>query len=601
MDKNDPTHESRRLRRLPKMSFSTKDLSKRMKKVEGATVRHAHRFVLKRWSSFREARRLIAFWVLLVGILVGAAGIQFWWYQKSYTAEAHDIGGTYAEAALGPIETLNPIFASSSAEEAASKLLFSRLLTYDATGEIGFDLADSMKISDDGTEYRISIRPDAQWSDGVYVRARDVVYTVNLIKNPATRSTLTGWDGVRVSAVDDVTVAFKLPAPYAAFPHAIQALPIIPEHILRDVEPSRVRENTFSTKPIGSGPFTLRLLQSVDVANGRKIIHLARNQGYHKGEPRLSRIQIHAHPDTESIRRALTTSEVNAANDLSVIDARDATSKRYSLNTVPIKSGVYALFNTSTEILKDAQVRRALQVGTDTKAIRSSIDETVPALHLPFIDGQVAGDIPAAPVYDTEQAGKMLTEAGWVLVDGVRKKDGAPLELSVVTMRNADFERALKTLSGQWQELGVSVKTEVVDPRDVTQNVTQGILQPRRYDVLIYQLAIGGDPDVFAYWHSSGAQSGYNFSKYSNPISDDALASARTSLQPALRDAKYVTFAKQWLRDAPAIGLYQSTIQYVHSSHVYVDASSMKLNMPTDRYNSVRYWATGERRVFTTP
>lgn len=583
------------------MSFNAKDLSKRMKKVEGATVRHAHRFVLKRWDNFREARRLISVWVLLIGVLIGAAGVQFWWYQKSYTADAHGVDGTYAEALLGPVETLNPIFASSSAEEAASKLLFGRLLTYDATGKIGFDLANSMKVSDDGTEYTIGIRPDAKWSDGVYVRARDVVYTVNLIKNPATRSTLAGWDGVAISAVDDATVKFKLPAAYAAFPHAVQALPVLPEHILRDVEPSRVRENGFSVKPVGSGPFTLRLLQSVDTTNGRKIVHLARNQDYYGGASRLSRIQLHAYPDTEAIQRALATSEVNAANDLSVMAAKDAAKKRYSVSMVPVKSGVYALFNTSTELLKDPQVRKALQMGTDTAAVRNSISEGIPALHLPFINGQVSGDVPAAPVYDTQEAAKILTNAGWQLVDGVRKKGDVTLELSVVTMRNPDFERALKTLSEQWQELGVSVKTEVVDPKDVSQNVTQNILQPRRYDVLIYQLAIGGDPDVFAYWHSSGAENGYNFSKYTNAISDDALASARTSTQTALRDAKYTTFARQWLKDVPAVGLYQSTVQYVHSHHVYVDASSMILNLPTDRYNSVLYWSTGERRVFTTP
>ncbi len=573
-----------------------------MKKVEGATVRHARRFVLKRWGNFREARRHIAVWVLLVGILVGAAGVQFWWYQKSYTVDAHTTDGTYAEAVLGPVETLNPIFAESSAEEAASKLLFARLLTYDATGEIGFDLASNMKVSEDGKEYVLRIRPDAQWSDGVYVRARDVVYTVNLIKNPTTRSSILGWDGVLVSSVDDLTVKFTLPSAYAAFPHAIQALPILPEHLLRDIEPSRMRENTFSTRPVGSGPFTLRLLQSIDDTNGRRIVHLARSQNYHGGSARLSRVQLHTYKDTESIQRALALSEINAANDLSVMTAKDVTSKRYSLSTVPIKSGVYSLFNTSSEMLKDADIRRALQAGTDTTAVRESIADGIPPLHLPFVNNQVGAEMPEPPVYSKQTAEKILDDAGWARgSDGVRVKDGVRLELSVVTMKNPDFEQALKIVSKQWQDLGIAVKTEIVDPTDVTQNVSQNILQPRQYDVLIYQLSIGADPDVYAYWHSSGAEEGYNFSKYNNAISDDALVSARTSTSPALRDAKYVTFAKQWLKDAPAIGLYQATMQYVHSSHVHVDAPSMSLNTPIGRYNSILYWSVGERRVFATP
>lgn len=86
-----------------------------MKKVEGATVKHARRFVFKRWDNFREARRRIALWVLAIGIVIGATGLQFWWYQDQYRTTAYAEDGTYAEAVLGPVDTLNPIFAKSSA------------------------------------------------------------------------------------------------------------------------------------------------------------------------------------------------------------------------------------------------------------------------------------------------------------------------------------------------------------------------------------------------------------------------------------------------------------------------------------------------------
>lgn len=597
----DISKEARRMRRLPKMSFNSKDLSRRMKRVEGVSARHARRFVLKRLDNFKIVRRQIAFWVLLVGVLIGAAGLQFWWYQRSYTTNAHTTDGTYAEALLGPVDTLNPLFAQSSAEEAASKLLFARLLGYDQTGAISFDLAESMKVSDDGKEYILSIRPDAQWSDGIYIRARDVVYTVNLIKNPATRSTLIGWDGVLVAAVNETTVKFTLPSAYAAFPHALQALPIIPEHILRDVEPASLRENGFSAKPVGSGPFELRLLQVVDAAEERKVVHLGRNAQYHLGSPRLSRVQLHVYKDAEAIKRALATSEVNAVNDLTVLQAKEAASKRHTLAMIPVNSGVYALFNTSSPVLSDTAVRKALQVGTDTSAVRESIASGLPSLHLPFVDGQVAGEMPSAPAYSKKEAEKLLADAGWVMDGTIRKKNGVALEISAVTMKNSDHEQALKTLAAQWKDLGVAVKTEVVDPKDVTQNVTQNILQPRRYDVLIYQLSIGGDPDVYAYWHSSGADDGYNFSKYKSGVSDDALISARTSMNAELRKVKYATFAKQWIKDVPAIGLYQGTVQYVHSPSVHIDAAAMKLNTPSDRYDSVRYWYIGEHRVYTTP
>ena len=594
-------NEPGKWRRIPKMSFSSKELSRRMKRVEGASIKHARRFVFKRLDNFREVRRRIALWVLAIGIIIGATGLQYMWYQNNYRTTANATSGTYAEAVLGPVDTLNPIFAKSSAEETAGELLFSRLVTYDKSGNLNYDLADSMTVSPDGKTYTFTIRPDARWDDDLYVRARDVVYTVNLLKNPATRSTITGWDNVVAKEVDNLTVAFELPAVYAAFPHALRFLPILPEHVLRDVEPAALREDAFSSKPIGSGAFTLRLLQEVDAANGRKIIHLAKSESYFKGTPKLDRVQLHVYKDIDSVKRALATSEVNASTDLTVTDSNAVSTERYTVEHRPVNSGVYALMNTVSPVLQDKKVRQALQAGTNTQEVRNELSSDLPELYLPFIDSQVYGNNPAKPVYDVNKANQLLTEAGWVIQGNVRMKDGQPLTLSVVTTKNNDFETALEILAKQWRTLGVTVTTNIVDPNDPSQDVVQDVLQPRQYDVLLYQLTIGGDPDVYAYWHSSQATSGLNFSNYKSSISDDALASARSRVEPDLRNAKYITFANQWLADAPAIGLYQATMQYIHTKSVHALPKDFMLVSSADRYSDVRFWSVGDRMVFDTP
>jgi len=572
-----------------------------MKRVEGASIKHARRFVFKRLDNFREVRRRIALWVLAIGIIIGATGLQYMWYQNNYRTTANATNGTYAEAVLGPVDTLNPIFAKSSAEETAGELLFSRLVTYDKSGNLNYDLADSMAVSPDGKTYTFTIRPDARWDDDLYVRARDVVYTVNLLKNPATRSTITGWDNIVAKEIDNLTVAFELPAVYAAFPHALRFLPILPEHALRDIEPSALREDAFSSKPIGSGAFKLRLLQEVDAANGRKIIHLAKSESYFKGTPKLDRVQLHVYKDIDSVKRALATSEVNAATDLTVTDSNAVSTERYAVEHRPVNSGVYALMNTASPVLQDKKVRQALQAGTNTQEVRNKLSPDLPELYLPFIDSQVYGNNPAKPVYDINKANQLLTEAGWAMQGSVRMKDGQPLTLSVVTTKNNDFESALEILAKQWRALGVTVTTNIVDPSDPSQNVVQDILQPRQYDVLLYQLTIGGDPDVYAYWHSSQATSGLNFSNYKSTVSDDALASARSRVEPDLRNAKYITFANQWLADAPAIGLYQATMQYVHTKSVHALPKDFMLVSAADRYSGVRFWSVGDRMVYDTP
>lgn len=587
---------------MPKMSLSSKDLSRRMKKVEGATVKHARRFVFKRWSNFKEARRHIALWVLTIGLLIGASGLQLYWYQQGHRTVAAANDGTYAEAVLGPVDTLNPIFARTSAEESASNLIFSRLLSYDQSGKLNYDLAESVTLSDNQRVYTVTLRDDARWHDGLFVGARDVVFTVNLLKNQSTRASLTGWSDIRVEAVDDRTVSFTLPAVYAAFPHALNFLPILPEHVLRDIEPGSIRENRFSTNPVGSGPFSLRFIQDFDEGEDRKIIYLARNENYHKGAPKLERFQIHVYENSEAIVRALNTSEVNAATDIPVSLLGDIRSSRYTIEQNAINNGVYALFNTGEGPLSDRAIRRALQAGTDTEAVRAAVGQNIPALNVPFMRDLVSGKLPAGPTYNPDRAKELLADAGWELREGVRvNEDGDELRISVVTTLNPDFEKVLTVLQQQWRELGVTVTTSVVDPRDPSQNFVQNVLRARDFDVLLYQLSIGGDPDVYAYWHSSQAGDGLNLSDYANSDADDALASAREVVAKNLRDAKYVTFARQWLSDAPAIGLYQATSQYVYGGSVQAGAKDRTFIVPSDRYTDVRYWTVGERFIQRTP
>src|SRR5690606_34234585 len=120
--------------------------------------------------------------------------------------------------------------------------------------------------------------------------------------------------------------------------------------------------------------------------------------------------------------------------------------------------------------------------------------------------------------------------------------------------------------------------------------------------VLIYELLIGADPDVYAYWHSSQIGStGYNFSNYSDPIADAALVSARSRLEPDLRNSKYKAFAQQWLEDVPAIGLYQPVVVYAANQYVRSVAEDMPFVTPAEHYANVLEWSVRERTVNKTP
>jgi peptide/nickel transport system substrate-binding protein len=588
--------------RLPKLSFDKRVLRGRLKKAEGVTVRHAHKFIIKRWSNVREVQWHVISWVIVVGLLIAATGLQLMWYQNSYRTSASSRDGTYAEAVLGPLETLNPLFASSSAERSASRLMFSSILQYDKTGHLNNDLATGIAISSDYKTYTVSLRKNVKWHDGEPLTAKDIAFTIDLIKNPNARTSYTGWDGIEVKVINDSTIQFKLQLAYAAFEH-ILVFPIVPKHILDDVPAIAIRENAFSKEPVGTGPFRLRLVQNVDNGTTRKIVRMARNDNYYAGTPNLARFQLHVYDDTDAIIRALSLSEVNAAADLLPDDLSRVDENNYESLFKSIQSGMYAILNTKSSILSDVSVRKALQLTTNTVAIRDRLPQGALPLDLPFTDGQITGKVPKPVVYNPDEAKKILTKAGWKQNEtGTWLKNKKELQLSVVTTKNDEFERTLETLAGQWRAFGIIVDTQVIDLNDIATNAVQTILRPRNFDVLIYQLNIGADPDVYAYWHSSQAsEQGYNFSNYSSVISDDALSSARVRADGTLRNAKYITFANQWLRDVPAIGLYQSTTQYIHSRNSVAMEDLDVLVSPTDRYADVINWSVGSQTVYKTP
>jgi len=589
--------------RLPTSgNINKKSLKRRIRKAEGVTVRHAHKFVIRRWDSVREVQRSVILWVLAFSLLIAATGLQLMWNQQSYTTAAPAMNGTYAEAALGPVETLDPLYAKSSAEIAASRLMFSSIMSYDTTGHINYDLASNVKIDDTKTVYTINLRKDVKWQDGVSLTAKDVNYTVELMKNPAARTNETGWSNINTKVLNDYTIEFILGSPFAPFEQAL-TFPIVPEHILGKVSPNNIRESGFSKNPVGSGSFKFSFMQDVDANSGRKVIYMARNDDYYQGQASLARFQLHSYNNESDMIDALSKNEVTAAAGMPFTDINQIDGKHYKTIVKPIQSGMYAIMNTHSSLLSDIKVREALRYATNTAAIRKTLPDGTPPLWLPITANLLGGGLPAQPQFNLNSAKQLLDSDGWKLNSkNIREKDGKELRISAVTLKNNDYEHVMDILIDQWRSLGVAVNTKIIDLSDPTSGDVQSVLQPRNYDVLLYELNIGGDPDVYAYWHSSQTNSqGLNFANYSNNISDLALSSARDTLDPTIRDAKYLVFVKQWLSDVPAIGLYQSTFQYVISLKAHAFDPSNVLVAPSDRYADVVHWSVGSRNIFKTP
>lgn len=251
----------------------------------------------------RDVGRHTAGWLFLVGLLIVLATVQAAWFAGVYMTSAPDEGGTYAEGIVGQLDTMNPLFASSSAEVSASKLLFSGLLSYDRDNQLQPDAAAWWTVSEDGKTYTVQLRNDIYWHDGVKLTVDDVVYTVQLIQNPVVKAVQYGTlAGVKVEKVSDEQLRFVLPTVYAPFAQAL-TFGILPQHVLKDVKPADLRESQFGRKPIGSGPFQFSQLQVIDPNRHRLVVHMQANSGYYKDDVRLNRFQLHTYEDRDTQAR----------------------------------------------------------------------------------------------------------------------------------------------------------------------------------------------------------------------------------------------------------------------------------------------------------
>ena len=585
-----------------KLRLGYKRLALRVKHAEGATQRHASRFILRRIENVRLVMTEIMIWLAAIALLIAGLGIQYSWNSQGSKKDGAKSGGVYVEGVIGNISTLNPLLAASEPEQAVSRLLFSSLYNYDVTGALHTDLAESMTVKDDKV-YTIKLR-NAVWHDGKKLTAEDVVYTINLIKNPQVRSPLrVNWLDISARAIDDSTVEFMLPAVYAGFSHAL-TFPVIPKHILQSVSPSSMREADFSSNPVGSGPFAVKRVQTSESTSSTDVVRMEPNTKYYGAVSTLSRLELRAYGNESLLVKAVNSGEVSAASGLSLSAADNIKSKQYSTKHWLLNKGVYLLMNNRSQTLQDARVRRALRYATDTSSIRATVGDNVARLDTPILQSQIAQKLPAAPDYSLDKAKALLKEAGWTYNQGQWKgKDGRPLAVAVTTSSGRDeYKKIVDVLKQQWSKLGVDVQLREIDTSSTTTSFVQSVLQPRDYDALLYELELGADPDVFAYWHSSQASaSGYNFANYSNRTVDNDLVGGRSRTNSALRAAKYIQFVNQWLNDAPAIGLYQSVGSYVLNNGASIVEPRGSLNTMNDRYADVTTWSTGKASVYKTP
>ena len=455
-------------------------------------------------------------------------------------------GGTITTATISEPLTFNGVLANDSYSSGLLAYLFEGLTEVSwLTDEVEPALAESWEHSADGLTWTFYLRRDVRWHDGEPFTARDVEFTFNrIIYNPDIPTSaraafqfrylddVGAWQEapMTVSAVDDYTVRFVLPTPFAPFLRSM-GTSIYPRHIL---EP-HVAAGTFDalwsvdsdpSEVVGTGPFTI---ESYTPGEG---VVLVRNPDYWLRDaegnalPYVERVVHLLVPSIDDDLAKFRAGEVDAygmrGQDYALLESEQAEGNFTIHRRGPAFGTTFLGFNLNTgsnpesgepyvapEMLawfSSVEFRRAVAHSIDKARI---IDEVQYGLGYPqwASISPAAGDFHNPFVrryeYDIEEANAILDGLGWTDRDGdgVREDvEGNPISFKLVTNVDNDVRARVAAIIDEGLDLiGVDARFEPVDFGDLVGQLTTTY----DWEAMIVGLSGGTEPHFgMAVWHS---------------------------------------------------------------------------------------------------
>ncbi|MBI2588846.1 peptide ABC transporter substrate-binding protein [Candidatus Saccharibacteria bacterium] len=557
------------------------------------------KLLLRRLGRLVSVRRFIFLWISLFILMFFFGVIQLRALSPYYQSLKPVPGGIYSEGILSTFRNANPLYATTEADIALSHLVFAGLFKYDNANGFAADLAKDWSVGPTPTHYTVHLRQGLSWHDGAPFTADDVVFTYKTIQDIESQSALySNWRDITVKKVDNYTVTFDLPNALSPFPLSLTN-GIIPAHILKKIPPTQLRSNSFNSQPIGMGPFQwkfIELLTSSGFGSEQRIT-LAAFDKYWAGRPKLDGFNLLVFSNEQQLLNAFNKKQINAVGGLEALPDELADDSNVQVYNTPLTSAVMAFFNNSRGVFADAAVRRALVSGIDRQPLSKITGFPTQLVDSPLLHNQLgySSDLMQLP-YDPSLANQLLDQAGWLRTgQGFRSKNNQTLVLNLRSQNTRQYTVLSQYLQTQWAKLGVKVEVQFYDANDLGSQ----IIANHDYDILVYAINIGIDPDIFAYWNSSQAsvnsQGHLNLSEYKSGPADQALEAGRTRGDPVVRVVKYRAFATVWRDDAPALALYQPNFLYVTRGPVF-GYERKSTNTAADRFYNVQNWMIRQKR-----
>ena len=355
-----------------------------------------------------------------------------------------------------PTAGFDPAYGWGAGEHVHEPLIQSTLTTSNTDLSIGYDLAVSCDVSEDGLTWTVKIRDDVKFTDGEKLTAEDVAFTYN---NCRDNSSVNDFSMLKEAvAVDETTVEFHMEYPFSVWPYTMATVGIVPEHAY---------DENYGLNPVGSGRYIMKQWDQ-----GQQVI-LEANPDYYGEAPQMEKVTI-LFMEEDAALAAAQAGMVDVAHTSAIYsDVLPAGYELFTAETVDNRGinlpAVEAFTNedgvvVGSDVLSDVNVRRAINIGIDRETLIQNVLNGYGTPAYSVCDGMPWYNEISEVTYDAEEAAAILDEAGWVIgEDGIRQKDGVKASFTLLYSMSEGIRQAIaEDVANQLRNLGFEITTEGV-------------------------------------------------------------------------------------------------------------------------------------------
>jgi peptide/nickel transport system substrate-binding protein len=461
-------------------------------------------------------------------------------------------------------------------EELSSNIMYYHL--YDPLVKRGADLsfgpglAESWENVDD-TTWRFKLREGVTFHNGNAFTAEDVVFTVNKARESIRPDLVANI--AEITAVDDLTVEIKTPAPYAVLPNDLAELLILDSEYTE-----ATGDEQMDLKPMGTGPYKLE-----EWIKEEKLV-LSAFDDYWAGEPTIDQVTFRPITNPATRTAALLTGEVDVIQDLAVRDVdRVRSEEGFEVITRPSLLNVVLAMDTRAESptiegpnpMTDQRVREAIARAIDVDAINKIVmnglatpsDQYVPSSHIGYVEGMNFREMYP---HDIEKAKELLAEAGY--------PDGFTMTLDATNNRYVNDAQIAQALASMLAKIGVTLELNIM-PKSNFWGYIRVPTENSSFIMSGWDVPAGDAGSMYgALFYTRDKKEGYgqvNRGSYSNPEVDSLVDQADATPSVEERDRLLQEATKILMADIPMIPVH-------YEQDIYAARDGVTLEPRVDKF-----------------